>query len=741
MTRATEDSIPNSRAVGGERRPSAGAFASGLSASGLSASGLSASGLSAAFMNLSILTKALIGAGCSLFIVAVVSLTNSSILVGIEESFSVYRDRDVVLETADRMERRFLEMRRYAKELALTGSEAAGASLFIALSSLNETVPDGRTNLVKPAHLQYLKDLSNLLADYEAFLRLSHTFRATQRALKHDILDDASERIRDTTYMIARLTGLIGARETQLRSIAGLETVVIARLNVNMVLAQPSESRLSDAAQSLIGLRALLVELKPVAGYPLVKPFYEELKVETERYIDGFDILASIAKAVDDLDNRLMVATASHIAETIEALRSDALADTQIISNTLKKRILDANLVNLVMFFLALVIGAISAWFIAVATASPVIAMTRAMRRLAAGDKSATPPALDRRDEVGEMAAALTVFRASMIEAERLAKIEQKDFEEANQLLEARVAERTLALEQSRQELLASLEQLKQAGAEIAAQEKMASLGRVVAGVAHEVNTPLGVAVTASSCVAHFSETLKQKVSDNRISRSELLELVSNISQGADLLTENISRAARLIKSFKQISGDQHVNEECKLLLGPYVKDIMTSLGPEIHRRGHELDLDLEEHIEITLQPDALWQILSNLVMNALHHGLTAEHPGHLSVSLSTSQGMAMIRVADDGVGIAPGISDRIFEPFFTTKRGRGGIGLGLSVVNTIVTQALGGRILCESTPGEGTEFTIFIPLQREPPALHQNAGAEQGQPRDPRPLKVVAAA
>jgi signal transduction histidine kinase len=667
------------------------------------------------FLDLSTFGKALIGSSVSLAILALVQVINGHVAFGIERSFGQFRDRTMVLETAGSIERRFLDLRQEARYSALTGSVASEAALSASILALNQAVEGARTMLSKPEHRQLIGTISQLLADYDARFRLSSQLRATQTAMTKDFMDDANERIRASLFLIARLSGTSGARETQLRALAGLETALLAQIKVHHALDRPGELVLKDAKDSIAGLRALLVEFKPIAANSLFRPVYEDLGSAVLRFTDSFDMLSSVAQAVRDLNDELMVATAVRISTAIELLRSDALADASQITDKLSMRINDAHLISVALAILALSVGSICAWLISVATAAPVVEMAATMRRLAAGDRSVTPPTLGRRDEVGEMAAAVAVFRESMIEAERLAKIEQQVTEQANRQLEEKVAERTLELEQSKQDLMASLQRLMEVGAEIQSQEKMASLGRIMAGIAHEVNTPLGVAVTASSSITFFGEELRGRIEANDCSQETLKEFLETMTKSAELLSANLGRAARLINSVKQVSADQHIGEGRRMNLAEQIQNIAASLEPEVRKLGHRIELNLDEGLVATLPPDALWQIISNLVINSLAHGLSDRRPGRIIVSLAAQADMAVLRVRDDGVGIPPDIQPNIFEPFFTTKRGRGGTGLGLSLVQSLTTQTLGGRVTCESAPGKGTEISIFFPLQPKP--------------------------
>lgn len=320
---------------------------------------------------------------------------------------------------------------------------------------------------------------------------------------------------------------------------------------------------------------------------------------------------------------------------------------------------------------------------------TPLEMTTASIERLNAGDFSTPITPWRRPDEFGEMMAALENLRLKARENLKL----------------------TQEIEAGRQDLLLSLDRLSKAGVSIAEQEKMASLGRVVAGVAHEVNTPLGVAITCSSALADQARTFKRQVEAGGLRKSDLMSFVASAEEGAEIVEINLTRAAGLIRSFKQVAANQHVDDPRRIDLGVYLKDIINSLTPEIRRHGHELVLALDAPVAAKLRADALWQIVSALVMNALNHAFGPGRSGRITLSLEATEATATIRLRDDGDGMDETVRSQIFEPFFTTKRGNGGTGLGLSIVYTLVTQSLGGEICCVSAPGAGAEFVITLPL------------------------------
>jgi signal transduction histidine kinase len=257
-----------------------------------------------------------------------------------------------------------------------------------------------------------------------------------------------------------------------------------------------------------------------------------------------------------------------------------------------------------------------------------------------------------------------------------------------------------------------AMDTLEQARDRLVQSEKMAALGQLVAGVAHEINTPIGVALTA---VTHLGERTGEFIrlfAENRMKRSDLQAYVDIARESADLLRYNIQRAAQLIQSFKQVAVDQASEQYRSFDLRSYLVDLIASLAPEVRKAGHSLTMDCPEGIRLTTYPGALAQVLSNLVANAIVHAYDHGAVGTIALTAVPMGAAVALTVSDNGRGIAPENLARIYDPFFTTKRGEGGSGLGLHIVFNIVTERLRGRITCQSVLGTGTSFTATIPMQ-----------------------------
>lgn len=249
---------------------------------------------------------------------------------------------------------------------------------------------------------------------------------------------------------------------------------------------------------------------------------------------------------------------------------------------------------------------------------------------------------------------------------------------------------------------------------ELIRKDKLAALGGLVAGVAHEINTPLGVAVTAASLVADRLHEVETAFTAGTLRRQDLQHGLTQAQEAARMTLGNLRRAAGMVGNFKQIAVDQQSEARRAVHLGPYVREVVASLGPLYRRTPHRVSVQVLAEVEVTTFVGAISQVCTNLVQNALMHAFPADHlPGQITLSVDRRDGGgALLRCQDDGAGMEATVLRRIYEPFFTTQRARGGSGLGMHIVHNLVTDLLGGAITVESAPGEGTTVTIQLPAQ-----------------------------
>ncbi|MFP4534014.1 MAG: 7TM diverse intracellular signaling domain-containing protein [Desulfobacterales bacterium] len=278
--------------------------------------------------------------------------------------------------------------------------------------------------------------------------------------------------------------------------------------------------------------------------------------------------------------------------------------------------------------------------------------------------------------------------------------------------LEDLVRERTTELEAANQELKASMAHLKKTQDQLVQTEKMASLGGLVAGVAHEINTPIGVTVTAASFLAEKTQEVQKQIDDGRLSDQSLEKFLKSAGEISHTILNNLKRAAELIQGFKQVAVDQSAGSRRWFYIKAYLDEILLSLHPKFKRTSHTIAVTCDEDIEINSYPGVFSRIITNLVMNSLNHGFDGMENGRIDISVRRVDGRLYLGYQDNGRGMPKETLDQIFEPFFTTRRSQGGTGLGMHIVYNLVTQSLGGEIACQSEPGNGINIRIIIPLE-----------------------------
>lgn len=255
------------------------------------------------------------------------------------------------------------------------------------------------------------------------------------------------------------------------------------------------------------------------------------------------------------------------------------------------------------------------------------------------------------------------------------------------------------------------ISELYQARESLVESERLASLGSMVAGIAHEINTPVGICVTAGTTVLNAAQTLQNGVAGGSLKRSEFEAALTKIIEGMTLVDSNLARAARLISSFKSIAVDQASEAERTFHLVPYLQEIANSLSPNLKPKKIVVDISGPDDLELKSYPGAFAQIITNLVMNSMLHGFAGQDGGSIVIEVSEENGCAELRYADDGIGMEEETVKRIFDPFFTTKRGQGGSGLGMHILFNLVSQILQGTVRCKSAPDEGIEIVIRFPI------------------------------
>lgn len=267
------------------------------------------------------------------------------------------------------------------------------------------------------------------------------------------------------------------------------------------------------------------------------------------------------------------------------------------------------------------------------------------------------------------------------------------------------------SLEEARARAETALADLRSAQDQLVQTEKLAALGSLVAGVAHEINTPVGNALTSITWTADRVAKLKTDLEAGQLRRTDLGDFLNEAEEVTRLVRTNVERTARIVQAFKQIAADSTTDEPRRFVLREHLEDLHIAFASELAKGRHRLVLDCVPGLELTTPPGALTRVLAQLVQNALSHAFPHGRTGMIIISARPQpDGVLWLEVSDDGRGMAAEVQPHLFEPFFTTARARGHIGLGLATVHNLVRRALGGEIEVDTCPGTGTRFRIALP-------------------------------
>lgn len=359
------------------------------------------------------------------------------------------------------------------------------------------------------------------------------------------------------------------------------------------------------------------------------------------------------------------------------------------------------------IFIAAVLIGIIAAGIIAMLMTKELVMgfydTARQARALAKGEY-ATKPQYSRILELYKLREDLNT---TGLEIEK----REQHIHQLNAGLEKRVAERTQDLHNSNQELEQTLSHLKLTQQQLIQSEKLSALGSLVAGVSHELNTPIGNSLMASTTLAESVKNLQKQSAANQLTKTNFDTFVEEINLGSQILVNNLHRASDLIHSFKQVAVDQSSSQKRFFELHKHVNEVLTTLHPMLKKTDIKVETDIPKGITLNSYPGALSQIFTNLIQNALIHAFADQSKGIISISAQeTGKKTLLIRVEDNGCGMSKEMQSSIFDPFFTTRLGQGGSGLGLHIVHNLITTVLQGNIRVESEINHGSRMIIELP-------------------------------
>jgi signal transduction histidine kinase len=497
--------------------------------------------------------------------------------------------------------------------------------------------------------------------------------------------------------MIWNGAGVLGSAWDDVRQVRESDKI-LARLEsetgrlhnlIHRYINQPSSEIFSEIL--LLRERVLDTLTSHASKDPMLAGSAGELKRVIERLLEGFGELRRV-QAAD---------RAALLRNAIDASQADAIGVIDELSIKTRQREQKAQetfdrtlgdisrkVLSIAVIFLGIIITA--GVVIALSIRLPLQQIMAAMHAITSGDYDSHVQGTRARDEVGAMARAVEVFRENAI-----AKRDTED-----------------ELRTSKEKAESALLELNTAQQNLIDAERLAALGSLVAGVAHEVNNPIGISLTVASSFARRAEMFEAEMkSDTQLRRSRLEEFVRTSRDAAHQLVANLHRAGELIQSFKQVAVDRSHAERRQFALCEATDQIVASLRPVLKKAAIALSLDVPDGLVIDGYPGSYGQILTNLFLNAANHAFADGRSGTISIS-ARPRGHDEVEIifADNGAGMTPDVQRQAFDPFFTTRRNEGGTGLGLHIVYNLVTQQLGGRMMLDSRLGQGTTFRIIMP-------------------------------
>jgi signal transduction histidine kinase len=547
----------------------------------------------------------------------------------------------------------------------------------------------------------------------EHFLNGFGELRGVQATISKTYEDQVLTPARDMAGLYSIIEGATGHRDALIwpslgKSREAFTAMLVAANAYYLSLATASAE---DARRNTETIEKSIPEMSDLADNDLQRMALQRLNARTVALREG------LAKLSEQLANRTEL-----LRNTIDASQAEAIGVIDALSVKMRQREQKAQetfdrtlgdisrkVLSIAVIFLGIIITA--GVVIALSIRLPLQQIMTAMQAITSGDYGRQVQGTDARDEVGAMARAVEVFRENAI-----AKRKTED-----------------ELRTSKEKAEGALLELNTAQQNLIDAERLAALGGLVAGVAHEVNNPIGISLTVASSFSRRAEMFDAELkSDSPLRRSQLEEFVRTSRDAAQQLVANLHRAAELIQSFKQVAVDRSHAERRQFSLSEATDQIIASLRPVLKKAPISLSVDVPEGLVIDGYPGSYGQILTNLFLNAANHAFADGGAGAISIS-ARPRGADDLEIifADNGAGMTPDVQRQAFDPFFTTRRNEGGTGLGLHIVYNLVTQQLGGRMMLDSRLGQGTTFRIIMPRAPKGGSATEDA-ASDGTPQWP---------
>jgi signal transduction histidine kinase len=526
----------------------------------------------------------------------------------------------------------------------------------------------------------------------DRFLNGFGELRTLQTSIAKTYEDQVQGPAKDMAGLYSIIEGATGHRDALIWPSLGKSREAFTALLVaaNSYYLSFTTASAEDARRNTDTIEKTIPVMNDLAENDLQRLALTRLQGRTAALREGLSKLSEQLNSRTELLRNTIDATQAEEIGAIDELSKKMREREQKAQETFDRTLSDISrrVLSIAVIFLGIILTA--GVLIALSIRLPLQQIMTAMRAITIGDYDREVQGTTARDEVGAMARAVEVFRENAVAKRRTEEELRTSKEKAESAL--------LELNTAQQNLIDA--------------ERLAALGGLVAGVAHEVNNPIGISLTVASSFARRTEMFEAELrSDSGLRRSQLEDFVRTSRDASQQLVANLHRAGELIQSFKQVAVDRSHAERRQFALSEATDQIIASLRPVLKRAPIELTVDVPEGLIIDGYPGSYGQILTNLFLNAVNHAFADARSGTISIAARPrGQDDVEINFADNGAGMTPDVQRQAFDPFFTTRRNEGGTGLGLHIVYNLVTQQLGGRMMLESRLGQGTTFRIIMP-------------------------------
>jgi signal transduction histidine kinase len=526
----------------------------------------------------------------------------------------------------------------------------------------------------------------------ERFLNGFSELRRVQTTITKTYEEEVLAPARDMAGLYSIIEGATGHRDALIwpslgKSREAFTAMLVAANAYYLSLATASAE---DARRNTETIEKTIPVMADLADNDLQRMALQRLNTRTTALRNGLAKLSEQLTSRTELLRNAIDASQADASSAIDELSARMRQREQVAQETFDQTLADISrkVLSIAVIFLGIIITA--GVLIALSIRLPLQQIMTAMQAITSGEYNRRVLGTSANDEVGEMARAVEVFRENAI-----AKRKTED-----------------ELRASKERAENALHELNAAQQNLIDAERLAALGGLVAGVAHEVNNPIGISLTVASSFARRAEMFEAELrSETGLRRSQLEDFVRTSRDAAQQLVGNLHRAGELIQSFKQVAVDRSHAERRLFSLSEATDQIIASLRPALKKASITLSVEVPEGLVIDGYPGAYGQILTNLFLNAAYHAFPDGRSGAISI-LAKPRGNDDVEIifSDNGVGMTPDVQRQAFDPFFTTRRNEGGTGLGLHIVYNLVTQQLGGRMMLDSRLGQGTTFRIIMP-------------------------------